>query len=206
MLRSLCRSSIKIQKTSFMKPILFNRCKVLVFLLLCFCFSLKAFAQPANDVCASAAVLTSSTSCVNTPGTLINATKSTGPSIGICGNNNSPDVWYQFVAKSLFPTITLSSVGANLTTAGPRIQLLDGSCGSFTTLSCTAGNVLNVASAYPTGLTVGTTYYIRITTNTNFGPTSIGTYTFNICVTDLNIDYSKSYINVTDGIDRKSVV
>ena len=183
-----------------MKTILSNLCKIYLLLILCVCFVSETIAQaPANDNCVAATILISGTSCANTAGTLINATR-TLSGVPACGHNNSPDVWYQFVAKSLFPTITLSSVGAQLTTANPHIQLLNGSCGSFTSLACTAGTVLNVATAFPAGLTVGTTYYIRVTTNTNFGPVSSGSYGFNICVTDLNVDYSKAYINVTDGV------
>ena len=167
-----------------------------IFFILCLGFSLHVFAQPPNDNCSGALVLTSNTTCTNTPGTLVSATF-TSPWLLGCGNNNSPDVWYQFVAKSVYPTITLSSVGTNIAT-NIRIQLLAGSCSSFTELGCKAGNVLPVFNYYPSGLTVGVTYYIRITTNSSTSSYSTNAG-FNICVTDLAIDYSKSYVNISDG-------
>jgi hypothetical protein len=51
-------------------------------------------------------------------------------------------------------------------------------------------------------LTVGATYYLRITTFNLLAPVAAGTYTFNICITDATgaaIDYGKSYVNLTDG-------
>ncbi|MBP6233905.1 MAG: T9SS type A sorting domain-containing protein [Chitinophagaceae bacterium] len=157
-------------------------------------------APPSNDLCTGAIMLTSSTTCSNISGTLIRATATAG--LPACGNSSSPEVWYSFVAQSAYPTITLSSIGANLNTRGPRIQLFSGTCGSLTSLACTT-NPLNVTTALGgAGLTIGDTYYIRITTNTNFASPTSGTYTFNICVTDpagALVDYAKSYINVTDG-------
>jgi hypothetical protein len=88
------------------------------------------------------------------------------------------------VAQSAYPTITLSSIGANLNTRGPRFQLFSGTCGSLTSLACTT-NPLNVTTALGgAGLTIGDTYYIRITTNTNFASPTSGTFSFYICVTD----------------------
>src|SRR5258705_502580 len=76
---------------------------------------------PANDLCSGAILLTSGTVCSNISGTLINATATAA--LPACGNAASPEVWYSFVAQSAYPVITLSSVGANLVTAVPRIQL-----------------------------------------------------------------------------------
>lgn len=137
-------------------------------LLLGLILSLKSFSQlPGNDECSSAIALTSSTSCVNTPGTNVNATwnPSTLPVPG-CGASDKLDVWYTFVAQSSTQTITISSGPSQV-----RMQVLSGTCGSFTSLFC--GNT----SITATGLTVGTTYYIRVyTQNPNTG-------SFNICVT-----------------------
>jgi len=169
-----------------------------------------AAAPPANDNCSGAISLTSSSTCTNTSGTLINATATAG--LPACGNGLSPDVWYSFVAQTAYPSITLSSIGANLLAQSPRIQLISysGGCGSVaTSLACLT------VSATPTtlntrttpggaGLTIGQTYYIRITTNSLAAPVGAGTYTFNICVTDpastasAILDYSKSYVNLSD--------
>ena len=157
--------------------------------------SSHVYAQiPPNDDCSGAVVLVSSTSCASISGTLYKATPSLSIPPSPCGNLNSPDVWYSFIAKSAYPTITLSSV-VNFT---PVIQLISGTCGSQTQLACASGLSLNVNTAYSPGLIIGNTYYVRITTSNRTGTGASGT-TFNICVTDLQIDFSKAYISVTDG-------
>jgi hypothetical protein len=121
-------------------------------------------------------------------------------------------VWYSFVAQSAFPLINLSAIGANLQSNG-RIQLLTGTCagtlipvGTCHSIPAAVTTVLNtVTNPGGIGLTIGQTYFIRITHNTLVAPVAAGTYTFNICVTDpvavanTIIDYSKSYVNLTDG-------
>ncbi len=165
----------------------------------------KNAVPPANDLCSGAILLTSGTTCSNISGTLINATAQAG--LPACGNAASPDVWYSFVAQSAYPIITLSSVGANLATANPRIQLFSGSCGTLTQLTgaCVASPLNTVNNPGGVGLTIGTTYYVRITTLNLAASVAAGTYTFNICITDpiaVNntiIDYAKSYVNITGG-------
>ena len=138
------------------------------FLILGVIVSVKSFSQiPANDQCSNAITLTSSTSCVNTAGTNVNATwnPTSIPTLG-CGASDKADVWYQFVAQASTQTITISSAPSQV-----RVQLLAGTCGSFTSLAC--GN----NSITYTSLTAGTTYYIRVyTQNSNTG-------SFNICIT-----------------------
>ena len=131
-------------------------------------FSGRSFAQPGNDECWNATTLTSSSSCVNTAGTNVNATwnPTSLPAPG-CGASDKYDVWYTFVAQSSTHTVTLSSAPANV-----RVQILSGTCGSFTSLAC--GN----ASVTYNSLTSGNTYYIRVYTQSN---SSAGA--FNICVT-----------------------
>jgi hypothetical protein len=125
-----------------------------------------------------------------------------------CGNAGSADVWYSFVAQTAYPTITLSSIGASFTAASPRIQLFSGACGSLTSLACTTNPMIIATAVGGAGLVPGTTYRIRITSNTNTGVPVAGTWTFKICITDPSpgqIDYSKSYINVTKGNNGGSV-
>ncbi len=168
----------------------------------------RGASPPANDACTGAISLTSGTTCSNISGTLINATATAG--IPACGNAASPDVWYSFVAQSAYPSITLSTIGANLLAQSPRIQLLSfaGGCGGIaTSLACqtvaATPTTLNTSTTPGgAGLTVGNTYYIRITTNNLLAPVTTGTYTFNLCVTDpvgATLDYAKSYVNITDG-------
>lgn len=166
------------------------------------CITTVAASAPANDLCSGAILLVSGSTCTNILGTLINATATAG--LPVCGNANSPEVWYKFVAQSAYPIITLGSVGGNLTTAVPRIQLFSGSCGSLTQLTgaCVASPLNTLTAPGGAGLTVGATYYVRITTLNLAAPVTTGTYTFNICVTDplgAVVDYGKSYINLTTG-------
>lgn len=121
---------------------------------------------PVNDLCGGAITLTSSGACVSTTGTLLYATYTAIPAIG-CGVASRNDVWYRFVAQTTNPVITLTTALAN-----PRLQLFSGTCASLTSIACGIGSVS------PTGLTVGSTYYIRIYTDPNVSGT------FDICVAD----------------------
>jgi trimeric autotransporter adhesin len=163
-------------------------------------------AAPSNDLCSGAIMLTSSQTCSNISGTLLNATSTAG--LAACGNNGSSDVWYSFVAQSKYPVISLSTVGASLTTASPRIQIFSGACGAPVSLACTTSPLNTLTAIGGAGLTIGTTYLVRITTNTSMAPPTSGTWSFNICVTDpvpAALDYAKSYINVTGGSNGRTV-
>ncbi len=120
---------------------------------------------PANDDCSSAIPLTSSPTCSNTVGTLAGATYTA--IAGACGSSQ-PDVWYSFTAKSTNPTINVSSGPSN-----SRFQVYSGTCGSPTSVFCSSS-----ASQTVTGLTIGTTYLVRVYSNTG------ASGTFNICITD----------------------
>jgi trimeric autotransporter adhesin len=169
---------------------------------------------PGNDGCAGAITLISGPACSNLSGTLINATASVPVVPGSCGLGTAPDVWFSFVAQSTYPQINLSTIGALMQTNG-RVQLLTGSCspgpltpvGTCHSIPAAASTTLNtVTNPGGAGLTIGQTYYIRITHNTLAAPVGAGTYTWNICVTDpvpvatSIVDYAKSYINLSSGI------
>lgn len=172
-----------------------------------------ASAQPGNNTCASASAITPGASCAGsarlTGQTLKNATATAGiPSCGP-GNTGSADVWYSFVATSSYPTIALSNIGGDLRNTsrgnGTMIQLLSGTCGSLTSLSCVTSttattNTLDVAHTIGgAGLTVGNTYYVRIATNNNSTNTSSGSgWGFTICITDpIAPRHGNSYVNLT---------
>jgi hypothetical protein len=121
---------------------------------------------PANDLCSGAITLTSGPVCVNILGSLGGSTYTNIPTIG-CGVANRNDVWYTFVAQTTNPTITLSAAPLN-----PRLQLFSGTCAGLTSVACGNGSIVAA------GLTVGTTYYVRVYTD----PDLVGT--FNICITD----------------------
>ena len=133
---------------------------------------------PANDNCSSAISLTSNTSCTPTSGTLANATAS-GMAKASCDASSSSslkDVWYKFTAAAATHTITLTpSSGLD------AVLSLYTAC-SGTQLGCSdnGGGPGGVEKIVKTGMTVGTTYYIRIY---SYGSSTPSTSTFNICVT-----------------------
>ncbi len=128
-------------------------------------FSKQLFSQaPANDNCAGAITLTSGVTCApngGIAGTLNNATRSITTAVGtscVAWSNNY-DVWYRFVAVSTQHTVTISNFGANFWNR--EIQIYNNPCPTVSTgyLACASGGT---TSATATGLTVGATYYIRI--------------------------------------------
>lgn len=147
---------------------------------------------PDNDLCANATLITTGPTCVNgtnsfTNQTLNGANADGGTISSTCTAVNFSDVWYRFVAQSQYPIITVSNLGASWTNR-LKIQLLSGSCGSFTEIGC--GNNTVPATSFPimpsgNGLTIGTTYYIRIQKNNTGTPTGgPAAWSFDICVTD----------------------
>lgn len=153
-----------------------------------------------NDLCANAIQITSSTSCNTVSGTLNGATASS-PVVAVsgCGNTGASDVWYSFVAQSANPTVTFNKGGIP-TGGGNRasIQILQGSCGSFSQLYCNNTNSASL-DVSTSGLTIGNTYYIRIFSDQTTTPTSA--WTFSLCVRDPAATYAvetaKSYVNIT---------
>ncbi len=164
--------------------------KTILFAVLLFALNNSLSAQ---DLCANATLITTDTICSGTT-KLTNQTLSGSTSDGYavtstCGFlGTAKDIWYKFKARTKTPTITVSNV--NLGTGGwknitnVKIQLLAGSCGSFTEVACTSGVSGTDVSLTPTllnALAEGTTYYIRIHNNTT---TVAANCTFDICVTD----------------------
>ncbi|MEM6261573.1 MAG: T9SS type A sorting domain-containing protein, partial [Bacteroidota bacterium] len=121
---------------------------------------------PANDDCANAQVLTQGAGCSPTQGTVANATAAAANCIGT-GNR---DVWYSFVATSTNPVI---DVDANFDAV---VQLYSGGCAG-TSLVCSDPEYIAA-----TGLTIGTTYHIRVSPFAAGNPLN-GDFT--ICVKDL---------------------
>jgi len=167
-----------------------------LFLLLQLFFFLPAIAQPGNDACASATSLTSGTTCITTAGTLRNTGLSTSTAgiSAFCGNANSPDVWYSFVAQSYFPTIRLSGMASRMDDA-PRLQIFNTtSCVDATlnvnSIGCASGTNTATLNLIPsTALTLGTTYLVRVFTGGN--SVTGGTapqWNFDICVIDVPVN------------------
>ena len=148
--------------------------------------------SPVNDNCANATVITTAPTCIAgtssfTSQTLNGASVDGSGITSNCSATNNADVWYRFVAQSKYPIITVSNLGANWTTR-LKVQLLSGSCGSFTEVGC--GNNTVPAVSFPlmpsgNGLTIGNSYYIRIQKNNTGTPTGgSAAWAFDICVTD----------------------
>ena len=146
---------------------------------------LAVSARAQSNTCAGATLLPSDSVCTNVSGTLSGATADGGAIATSCGTAiNSEDVWYRFVPKTQFPSITVSGLGSSWGTR-LKIQLLSGSCGSFTQVACAdhAGASTTVTPALTSPLTPGTTYYIRIYKNSIALPTGAN-WGFNICITN----------------------
>jgi len=131
---------------------------------------------PANDECSGAIALTvnSDFSCASqTPGTIAGATASTVDAAA-CGGTENDDVWFSFVATSTSHRIQLNNVVGS--TSDLYHSLWTGAdCGTLTLVpgTCSDPNTSN-----PSGLTIGTTYYVRVYSFAN----AIHTSTFNICI------------------------
>lgn len=135
-----------------------------------------------HNVCTSAVTLTSRTVCSNIPGNMYGSTLTAPTTISApdCAAALAPtrDIWYRFVAQTLNPTITLSSVGVNFT-GNCRMQLLSNNCGgTFTSYYC---GTTSIAANH---LTPGTTYFIRVYSTTVAAPITTVGWEFNICIQD----------------------
>jgi gliding motility-associated-like protein len=132
-------------------------------------------APPANDNCTSAINLAVNASCINTTGTTFGATQSQLP----CTGTANDDVWYTFTATNYTQTIEV----AGSSNMDPVIQLFDGTCGSFTSLSCTDNTFMGgTETTIATGLTPGVTYYFRV-----YDYYSTAGNTFSVCVSGNSI-------------------
>ncbi len=127
---------------------------------------------PANDDCSGAVTIISGTSCSASSGTLVNATPSSGISLGCEGAGTYYDIWYKFVAASNTQTLTVAGLESSVT--NPEIQLYSGTCGALTSITCGTTELTS------SSLTIGTNYYIRVS---NVGSSLSSSGGFTICVT-----------------------
>ncbi|MGL2967294.1 fibronectin type III domain-containing protein [Flavobacterium sp. XGLA_31] len=128
-----------------------------------------------NDDCANAIALTvnPSVTCVtSTSGTTIGATQSaTG-----CQGTADDDVWYKFTAAATQHTITVTP--STLTDA--VFQVYNASCGGISFGCINSTSSTSPESISISGLTAGTTYYIRVY---SYGNGNSYRGNFEICVT-----------------------
>lgn len=123
------------------------------------------YCPPSNDECANSIDLTSSintddTCTLFTNATNAGATESTGDPASCSGNTN--DVWFSFVADGSTMILEYLNVTAEIGGGGTiqSTELMEGSCGSLTSLSCSTGQYVQLSN-----LIDGNTYYIRNKTN-----------------------------------------
>src|SRR5687767_9379193 len=155
-----------------------------------------------GDECATAPTLVSNSGCINTASTLVGITASSGIPLGCASAGTHYDRWFQFVAVQSSELITFKKSGGATNISSPELQLFSGTCGTLTSLQC------GTTSIAATGLTVGATYYVRVSQVGGSALTTRGG--FDICVTHsatppATIDYSKSYVNITKGTGGGSV-
>jgi hypothetical protein len=133
---------------------------------------------PANNDCAAAILLTSGTTCAPVSGTTVGATQSLAAiTCGSFTGNADDDVWYRFVATSTAHAVTV----APNATLDAIIDVRAGTSCPGTNIGCAnAGGVGSSETVNLTGLTVGTTYYVRVY---SYGSAITDGGTFTICVT-----------------------
>ena len=137
----------------------------------------------ANDECSNAipVPVNQNTNCLQTVrGSLAFATAS--PDLNNCGATASTadndDVWFSFTATATSHYLTLLGVNYTETPAGLNYAIYSGLCGTLTQVGgCRANSTLPPNPAL-NGLTIGTTYYIRVYST---GTTAVTT-TFEVCV------------------------
>lgn len=163
-------------------------------------FTVCLVGPSANEACASAVSLTPANSCTPTLGALHLATAS-GVAAPSCGGNADDDVWYSFTATTHAPVITLTPAVTNpMNMNNIRTQLYQGTCGSLNSLSFCGSLSGSTFTVSPTGLTIGSTYFIRVYSS-GAGSPPLANNQFNICVTTPQvvspIYTGKSYVNIT---------
>ncbi|WP_344711958.1 T9SS type A sorting domain-containing protein [Winogradskyella damuponensis] len=135
------------------------------------------YCPPVNDDCTDSTVLT-----INTDGTCTIFTSATNAGASEATNNpinceftNTNDVWFSFVATSETLILEYSNIVSAIGDGGifQSTELLEGSCGSFTSLGCFMSNYVTLNN-----LTIGDTYYIRNNSN------NVGDYAqnYDICL------------------------
>lgn len=133
--------------------------------------------QPTNDECANAVTLTVNSNALCTSSTqayTLGATSS-GLATTPCFGNPDDDVWFKFTATATSHKISLNNIQSIGTNFNDDIyfQVFSGTCGNLTSILCS-----DPVSSMVTGLTVGTTYYVRVYSYDGAGSNQ----SFNICV------------------------
>jgi hypothetical protein len=131
---------------------------------------------PANDNPCGATALTVGTSCTFTSSTNLGAT-STAVAAPPCASYTGGDVWFTAVAPAS-GRLAISTQAGGLTNSGMALYSATNCSTGITLISCNDDALGLMSYIIRTGLTPGTTYYIRVWGHSG----SQGT--FGICVTD----------------------
>ncbi|MBL8000973.1 MAG: hypothetical protein JNL05_03335, partial [Flavobacteriales bacterium] len=130
----------------------------------------------AGDECTTAITITETVTCNATSANSTNATPS-----GLASVCSFPvpvaddDLWFQFVAQTTNPRITVNSIG----TFNAVVELYSGGCSFLVPLNCTnAANAALPENIYTSNLVVGQTYFVRVF---HLGP-GAASGQFDICV------------------------
>ncbi|HEY0108804.1 MAG TPA: GEVED domain-containing protein, partial [Fibrella sp.] len=132
-----------------------------------------------NDNCVNAVPLTVGTSCSYTTYTNAGATASTGVPAPGCASYIGGDIWFSAVVPANGVLTVDTQTGVILDSG---IAFYSGTCGALTLLQCDDDSSVNgaMSTITRTGLTPGSTIYIRVWEYSNDG-----NGTFGICATTL---------------------
>ncbi|MEI8203632.1 MAG: T9SS type A sorting domain-containing protein [Bacteroidota bacterium] len=114
---------------------------------------------PINDDCSAAISIPVDTICTYSTYTTIGATASPGTTW--CGSYTGGDVWFKVVVPASGRLIFDSQ---DYTVVNAGMEIYSGSCGALTYIACDASSSVNnpgMPMIYKTGLTPGSTIYIR---------------------------------------------
>ncbi len=128
---------------------------------------------PNDEPCSAttASVNAGFTCSVTTAGTLSGATASSYTNV--CAGSADDDVWFSFIANNASQSISFQNVAGSTTDLYHSVY--GGACSALgSTLICSDPN-----SSVVTGLTVGSTYLVRVFSQT---PTPYQNTTFNLCI------------------------
>jgi trimeric autotransporter adhesin len=172
--------------------------------LLCF-FSLLIItnaiqAAPGNDAISAATPLTSGITPTPTNGNFWNtsAATATGGINVFCIASGLTDVWYYFVARTTFPTVSLTNIGTGATSLSTNNGIQIFNTGStnpsiISTITVATLNANSVACSYSSGttksltpgsaLTLGNVYLIRVASG-NTANSTTSRWAFSIAVND----------------------
>lgn len=159
---------------------LYYQFRITFSILIFFIFGIQlSFAQPTNNDCSGAILLTASTNASCNPYSATTNAATQTMAAGLCNGKADDDVWFTFVAASTTQVITVYGMGLQ----DSVIELFSGSCGSLTYIACSDGSYTLTESLLAGSLVIGTTYYVRVY---SYGTGQAYAGAFNICVTTLD--------------------